>query len=193
MNNTKINFISYNYTDVLDRCIDKIKDITLKQWENSGNKHYIQINRKVLHIHGTSNEYSILGLSDETQVINRELLTASHFMSTMIKLQSVASIGQQWYAQADEIIRKSKIICIWGMSLGLSDSKWWNKITGWLKADKDRHLILFWHTKTPPSRRSVLQYNRQTDKAKGVLLNYSSFTSRVCSHKVRCDKMKKWN
>lgn len=175
-NNTIINFISYNYTDVFDRCIKIIADIPLKQWTHGGSNHYIKISPNILHIHGTSDEFPILGIGDETQVDNQELLSTPHFVSAMIKSQSVASIGQMWYEQAESMIENSRIICIWGMSLGLSDSKWWNRINEWLKADKGRHLILFWYSDTPPSKRSVLQYNQQTDMVKNLMLNYSDFT-----------------
>lgn len=181
VNNSQINFISFNYTDILDRCIDKIADTPLDQWEHNGRKQYIKINPQILHIHGTSNEYPILGISDEAQVANQKLLSVPDFGNVMIKSQSVASIGQPWYTQADSMLEKSQIICIWGMSLGLSDSKWWNRITKWLKAKKERHLIIFWYTKTPPSKRSVLQYNRQTDMVKNCMLDYSSFTSSEAS------------
>lgn len=100
-----------------------------------------------------------------------------HFANIMIKSQSVASIRQLWYTQADRTIEKSQIICILGMSLGSSDSTWWTKIMEWLEADKERHLILFWHTKTPPSRRSVLQYNQQTDIVRDFMVDYSCLTS----------------
>lgn len=184
--NTTINFISYNYTDILDQYVDKASSTSLKQWKYDSGTRQIKINPKVLHIHGTSNEYPILGIGDETQIANKDLLSVPHFATTMIKSQSVASIGQLWYTQADGIIERSRIICIWGMSLGLSDSKWWSNITEWLKANKERHLILFWHTKTPPSRRSVLQYNQQTDLVKNIMLDYSSFTaSEITSIKNR--------
>lgn len=65
MCNTSVNFISFNYTDVLDRCIDKIAGIPIKEWEHDGIKRYAKINPQVLHIHGTSNEYPILGVSEE--------------------------------------------------------------------------------------------------------------------------------
>lgn len=177
MCNTTINFISCNYTDILDRCIEKIASIPLKEWEYKGTRRCIEINPQVLHIHGTSNEYPILGVSEEWQIANRELLTVPHFANIMIKPQSVASIEQLWYAQADKTIEKSQIVCIWGMSLGSSDSTWWTKIMDWLQADKERHLILFWHTKTPPNRRSVLQYNQQIDIVKDYMFDYSCLTS----------------
>ena len=177
MCNTSFNFISFNYTDVFDRCIEKIAGIPIKEWEHDGIKRYAEINPQVLHIHGTSNEYPILGVSEECHIANRELLTVPHFASIMIKSQSVASIRQLWYTQADRTIEKSQIICILGMSLGSSDSTWWTKIMEWLEADKERHLILFWHTKTPPSRRSVLQYNQQTDIVRDFMVDYSCLTS----------------
>ena len=62
------------------------------------------------------------------------------------------------------------------MSLGETDSIWWNKIADWLKADGARQLIIFWHTKTPPNGRSVYRYVSEKNKVIERFTQYSSFT-----------------
>jgi hypothetical protein len=44
-------------------------------------------------------------------------------------------MGEHWYKDAEQQINNSRIICVWGMSLGDTDSIWWGKIAECLKAD----------------------------------------------------------
>lgn len=173
-NNMVFNIISFNYTDVLDKCIKAISASPLKEWTNGTSKRYAKIAR-VLHIHGTADEYPILGVSNETQIANQELLSVPYFCSTMIKSQSVASVGETWYTSAEKLIDDSRIICIFGMSLGASDTRWWDKINLWLKGNSNRHLVIFWHTDKIVSRRSVYRYNQELDKVKSLMISHSIF------------------
>lgn len=40
-------------------------------------------------------------------------------------------------------IKKSKIICIFGMSLGETDLTWWEQIAAWLQQDPKNQLVIF--------------------------------------------------
>ena len=42
-------------------------------------------------------------------------------------------------------INNSHIICTYGMSIGETDKKWWNKIADWLNGEKRRILIVLLH------------------------------------------------
>lgn len=174
-NNLSFNFISFNYTDVLDKCLKKISASPLKQWTYGSAKLSAKIT-PVLHIHGTTDEYPILGVSNERQIANKELLSVPQFRNTMIKPQSVASVGEPWYANAEKLINDSRIICIFGMSLGASDTKWWDTINQWLNGNSNRHLVIFWHTDKIVSQRSVYKYNRELDKVKALMTSYSNLS-----------------
>lgn len=175
-NDTVFNFLSFNYTDVLDKCVKKISSPPLKQWQYGGTVKRAIVKSNVLHIHGTSNEYPVLGVNDKLQIANQKLLSEPQFCDIMIKPQSVASIGQLWHTDADKLIESSHIICIWGMSLGSSDSLWWNKINKWLKANLGRHLVVFCYTKDMPNNRSILKYNRVINQIKDLMMSYSGFS-----------------
>ena len=53
------------------------------------------------------------------------------------------SIKQLESLSAEEIIDKSQIICIFGMSMGITDKRWWEKICAWLLANPHRILIIY--------------------------------------------------
>lgn len=41
------------------------------------------------------------------------------------------------------VIDSSEVICIFGMSIGVTDKMWWEYIAKWLKAGHKRRLIIF--------------------------------------------------
>lgn len=131
-------------------------------------------NETIIHMHGTSTEYLILGVDNASQIANQDLLSIPNFAEIMIKPQSVSAIGQLWHNEAQATISKSTIIGVFCMSLGESDTKWWTTIIKWLKEYTHRHLIVFWYTKNPPNGISVFRKLEETKKQK---IHYISILS----------------
>ena len=73
-NDTIINFISFNYTDTVDLCVKELIKTPLKQWQYNGGTKKYYVYPTVLHIHGTIDHYPILGVCEEYQFENKELL-----------------------------------------------------------------------------------------------------------------------
>lgn len=172
-----VNFISFNYTDCLDLCIAS----AARQLKNSNSQFSsprdasIQLTRRnwtiqssVIHAHGTVDDYPVLGVSDSSQVANEELRNWFGFPELMIKSRSDAATGQNRFAKVETRINRSQIICVWGMSLGKTDSFWWERIADWLIKDNNRHLILFWYKNRSPN-----PYTRYvtTEEAKNSFLS----------------------
>ena len=167
-----INFVSFNYTNTLNKIVEKVSKTNLKQWLTRGSTRKMTVNNKIISMHGTSTEYPILGVDNASQISNQDLLSVPNFSDIMIKPQSVNAIGQLWHSEARSIISRSKIVCVFGMSLGESDATWWSAIIKWLKDDSTRHLIVFWYTPNPPNRISVLRKLEETKKAKDALYKH---------------------
>ncbi len=171
----QINFLSFNYTDTLDICLKQISTSPLKSWNSRNGNKTIKVNPKIIHVHGTTEEFPIIGVNDISQFANEELIKVDDVYQIMIKSQSISAIGEVWHDDAEKMMDASRVICVWGMSLGASDAKWWVKIARWLKASSNRHLIIYWHEKTPINKRSVLQYNRVINGVKNKFLSFSGF------------------
>lgn len=171
-NNEMINFLSFNYTNTLNYIVNELAKTPLKQWSTSNGTRKMEVNKKIIHMHGTSTEYPILGVDNASQIANQDLLSIPNFAEIMIKPQSVNAIGQLWHNEAQATISKSTIIGVFGMSLGESDAKWWTTIIKWLKENASRHLIVFWYTKNPPNGISVFRKLEETKKAKDTLFKY---------------------
>lgn len=170
----EVSFITFNYTDTLERILKAIPDDILAKWRHSNREYAYKLNRNVLHVHGTTESFPVLGVNDESQITNKELLETPQFKEMLVKAQNVHALGMLWHNQAEEQISNSRVICILGMSLGATDAKWWRKLVQWLKADSNRHIVLYWYEKNPPNGISTVKQLQAVDAAKNKLLSYTA-------------------
>lgn len=138
-------FISFNYTNVLDRivsiCKSKNPIIGSHTYGSVTKAHQIGA---VKHIHGTTDAEMILGVNDPSQIHNEQLKKNVLFLNTIVKPHMNLMIGQQKEDGVKKVIESSHIICIFGMSIGNTDKIWWNRIMHWLSSNENNKLILFY-------------------------------------------------
>lgn len=169
----EISFITFNYTDTLERILRVIPEGSLSTWKHGSSVYGYKLNRNILHVHGTTERFPVLGVNDESQIANKELLNTPQFKEMLVKAENVRALGMLWHNQAEEQISNSRVVCILGMSLGATDAKWWRKLVQWLKADGNRHIILYWFEKNPPNGISTVKQLQTVDGAKNKLLSYT--------------------
>lgn len=141
------NFVSFNYTNCIDMMVDiQKKDSSVINTHTYGNNSYStsSILGQVYHIHGTVNEGMILGVNDESQINNEFLKTHEEFCDGFIKMHMNKLIGQQKTEEVKNLISSSRIICLFGISIGATDKIWWEEIVNWLLHDSGNLLIIFW-------------------------------------------------
>ena len=93
----KYSFVSFNYTNVLDRCVEITKrqlnsDLGVYSSDN-GNK-YPQNLGNVIHIHGTIESEMILGVNDIGQIADRRFTENSLYRQCMIKEEANKRFAQ---------------------------------------------------------------------------------------------------
>ena len=173
-----ISFISFNYTDTLDRYIAEMAKVPLDVWQNTnGHQCTLSISPTVIHAHGRLDEHPIFGVNDEHQIANKELLKTPNFAELLIKPKSVNALGKLWHEEANKLIDKSAIICIYGMSMGYTDATWFEKIMEWLQSDPNRQIIVFWYTDKPSNKRSTWRYLENEAFVRRILTDYSDLTN----------------
>lgn len=170
----EISFITFNYTNSLERILDAVPDERFATWIFGATTYGYKINKNVHHVHGTIDEFPVLGVNDESQIVNKHLLADPQFINYMVKADTITALGLRWHSVAETQISQSRIICLYGMSLGASDAKWWRKLAQWLLANSDRHLVLFWYEREVPKRISNVWQLRKVDFAKEKFLAYSN-------------------
>ncbi len=137
------NFVNFNYTDSLKRCIETIPNGIVCNRDVSGRKREDKIG-KIVHVHGTLDSYPIIGVDNTGQIVNKELANDAKISRYIVKPTVNQRVRQGNDTKAQELIANSNIICIYGMSLGATDKKWWASIIKWLSDSQfSRHLVIF--------------------------------------------------
>lgn len=141
--NRVYNFISFNYTQSVDRCAQILKDHIKGESQRSVGK--------VLHIHGFIEENMIMGVNDPTQITNSDFANDPDIVREIVKPNQNSDVRANYERQVLDCINSSDIICVYGMSIGETDKKWWKAIAEWL-AKSNRHALV------------ILKYDRAYNK-----------------------------
>lgn len=120
-----INTITLNYTDTFER-------LALKEGENvyqcSDNKLNFKFNRPI-HVHGTVDEGIVLGVNDEAQIHNKQLVKENSIQNRFIKTATINNVYRTGYEeQVTSAIDSAHLICVYGTSFGKTDKRIWNRI-----------------------------------------------------------------
>ena len=147
--NFQYDFITFNYTDILDHCVKLVKkninSFSVRQLGSNNGQHKItDALGKVLHIHGTLQKDLILGVDNQDQIAN-EAFREDIDMQWLMKPFVNNELGEHNDKEAIKLIDNSSLICIFGMSVGETDKTWWKRIFNWLLSDTTRHLIIFYY------------------------------------------------
>lgn len=129
-------FITFNYTDALDQYLKAaMEHFLIPLFPDEG--------EEVLHIHGTLIDSMVLGVDDTSQIANSVFISSATSRQRLIKKEINKFYGNRKIEKAYDIIAGSRIICIYGMSIGATDKMWWQCIADWLQGDNSRKLIIF--------------------------------------------------
>lgn len=147
-NDLFVNFLIFNYTNTFENLLNHVVDN-----ENVisvlDNKVYNGINfsslKEIEYVHSNiDNLPLILGVNDDSQISDSILCLDNDIVSTLVKPESNAAIRRSVMDRCRNIITRSDIICIYGMSIGTTDKHWWQIIHDWLTNDIQTILIIFW-------------------------------------------------
>lgn len=116
-----INFITFNYTHVLDKIIERAM---LKEYKRETSIS-IKFNQPI-HIHGTISQNVILGVDNRKQV-SQKILNIDDSLTLMSIIKP--ELNGKNHTDTDLLVKNkilaSDVICIYGMSLGKTDQTWW--------------------------------------------------------------------
>lgn len=124
--------ISFNYTNVFDEL-----------WCQASRNFTTD---DIIHIHGRLDADVVLGADSLEQVGELPYPVTAKFERAFIKPKFNQQYDMARVARAETLIANSRIICIYGMSLGKSDYSWIVKLKNWLLANKSNHLVYFTHS-----------------------------------------------
>lgn len=135
-------FICFNYTDILDVIIGTVPDDSPVAYRNHNSVRFPDYVTKPLHIHGELESMMVLGVNDNSQIDNQELKNNEIILSDMVKARANEEVGNYNTQNAKKIISASRIIYVYGLSLGATDKMWTQLLFEWLNGSTDRLLII---------------------------------------------------
>lgn len=136
------NFINYNYTSVLSNALNTLSQNIVRKRKTARGDLNDKIG-KIVNVHGKCNSNPIIGLNDVSQIANKELAKDERFTRLIVKPSLTQLLRQGNDTEATNLIKTSTIICVYGMSLGVTDKKWWDLILSWLNGNAERQLVIF--------------------------------------------------
>lgn len=146
-------FLNYNYTNTLDKCLKIAKDFPglLGSHVANGRQRNHQIGT-LCHVHGTVDAQMVFGVNDESQIAKPSIFDGEDgdlSKSLLIKKDANEVYMENTDTNALRLIQSSSIIYIYGMALGLTDKLWWVRICKWLSNNENRHVIIQQHEMPP--------------------------------------------
>lgn len=159
-------FVTFNYTLTLDF----FRNGAYKFLKDKNSKHTLG---EVIHIHGNVHSSMVFGVNDESQIKNIDLFYGCHNedIGTIIK-EKAYELNQDFIEEKTlEMLSKSDIIYVYGMSLGKTDAFWWKKIIQLM--EEKRHIRLIIHSYDTVEKSATLRLKRKYEREKKEeFLNY---------------------
>ena len=133
----KYNFVTFNYTKTVDNCYTALRQhLRTVNYRDVGS---------LVHIHGYIEENMIVGVNDPSQITNADFASDPEVVAEIVKPQQNSDARTAYENAMKSVIDSSNVICVYGMSVGATDKKWWEYISTWLSKSDTRILIILKH------------------------------------------------
>lgn len=161
--------ITFNYTQTIERLTGyKGELITAFSF---GNGNYSSLH-EIEHIHGFCDPDKgrmALGLDNPTQICNDKLSVSPNICYRFVKPTFNDLTGEEHHLKCLRWIYNANFICIFGMSIGISDQTWWHAI-GKRLLTSDAVLLYFYYPGFELRNNNAPEFQEQIDDIKDDLL-----------------------
>ena len=184
--NVVFNFITYNYTNTLDQCLELVRKkqglLGTHKYGSSTHNHTVGT---IHHVHGTVNGQMVFGVNDKSQIAKLEIFNCEDgdlYENILIKQQANQGYQENADAKAKKLLVDSQILYIYGMSIGVTDKLWWERVCTWLAGSPERHVIFHCYDMPPEgvvdterkiaerkARRKITDYSQLDDQKKQAI------------------------
>lgn len=137
-----LNILCFNYTSALPRAWSTVYETGIV------NEAFISFSAGTLILpHGNLETMLVCGVDGTDQITNEGLRDNVNVATSVVKESMQRSDNFSFDIDGMELIRGSDIVCIFGMSLGQSDRRWWKHIAHMLDNDHSplSQLVIFSH------------------------------------------------
>lgn len=177
-----VNIITFNYTDVLEQILHD--DIGKSIGKHHNNNAEVVL-RSIQHIHGDFDSSIILGVNDTTQISNDDFRTNEDLLDWLVKSKTQENRADGVERKCKNLISEANLICVFGMSFGITDKLWWDSIISRLNFSPNTKVIIYEYAHGVSfNNNRIAEKGRYIRGAKRKLLS-SSYQS--LEDKVICD------
>lgn len=130
------------------------------------------------HVHGTLESQMVFGVNDESQIAKPDIFECDFgdiYEASFIKKQANENYRENTDSKAYNLLKSSQLIYVYGMSIGETDSLWWERICEWLAANSYHHLIIYKHS-MPHFRLLGTEHLICERKTRNEIMDYSAYT-----------------
>ena len=166
------NFIIFNYTGLFEKILrcsipDKSNDLG---YLKIGTNAYPCLLGSLNYAHGSlSSPPLIFGVNDPDQISHPILRNNRQLIQTMVKPVESHDTRSIEYNRCKKLVQQSDIICTYGMSIGATDSTWWNEVL--TRLSKEEHANLLIHQWNPDCIKTLAgDITREKRKCKNKLI-----------------------
>lgn len=144
-NDTLIHFITFNYTDALDRIISKVKENqkALETFSTPSSVVYRTNIGNIYHIHGTLDSSLIMGVDNYEQLNASQISDFTKVSRTLIKPIVNDELGRDEHENATSMVYNCQFLFFYGLSFGSTDKTWWDLIKDRLIKDGNLQVVIF--------------------------------------------------
>lgn len=184
--NVVFNFITYNYTDTLDQCLELVRKkqglLGFHKYNGTTHNHAIGV---IHHVHGTVNAQMVFGVNDKSQIAKPDVFDCEYgdlYEELLIKQQANQGYQENTDEKTKKLLDNSHILYIYGMSIGATDKLWWERVCSWLAESADHHVIFYCYDMPEEgvigtdrkiaerkARRTITRYSQLDDQKKQVI------------------------
>lgn len=160
---TICNFVTFNYTDTLEKCLSTVSKSIAK------NSQYLYQYNNPIHVHGVLYNGILLGLDNEKFYKDIPCDDARKLRNLIDKVY-INSRYSNITNQILKIIKESNIIVIFGWSMGESDSFWGENVKKIFSGKPDMHLVYVPYYSTAVNKRFRNQSLNREDEQKDFIM-----------------------
>lgn len=188
-NGLNFNFINFNYTQTLDLCLESLKKNLHLLGKRNG---YSSSIGTIIHVHGTVHRDMVLGVNDLSQILEPTIFEGfgDEYISQVIKQRTNELNGDNIDRKALELLNSSDIIYIYGMSTGITDKLWWQRICELMKSNKKVHLFI--HKYNAPQEgllmRRIISYINEERRAFAAYSDFDDVTKTEIENRIHIDR-----
>lgn len=144
MLSTDIHFVTFNYTDAIDRICAKVKE-KYSALDRSPNPVTTIETRlgNIYHVHGTLDSSLIMGVDNFDQLDTSKITDFSKLSRTLIKPIVNDELGREDHENAISMLNDSNYMFFYGLSFGITDQTWWNLISDRLIKNGNCQAVIF--------------------------------------------------